>query len=454
MMRCTNLVGSTLARIRVVCVLLTGCVGWGLAPCTWGSPEVPGAPSSDPIVLVGGTVYPVSGPPIADARLVIERGKILAVGRDVKVPAGAQQVDVHGKRVYPALFDAYTDMGLVEINSIRATVDRRETGSLNPNVKSWVAVNPDSEIIPVTRSNGVLLTLTAPSGGLIAGKSAVIQLDGWTFEDLALRTDIGMHVNWPSMSSARRDEGDSSSAPSPRNSPLKPLRDAFDTARAYQRARVARPQVHPVDARWDALLPVLDRQMPLIVDAEEWQQIEAAVAFAVEQNVRLIIHGGYDAEMCAELLKKHKVPVIVAGTYRMPHRDSDAYDAPFTLPERLRRAGVQYALSSTGRFGATGVRNLPYHAAMAVAFGLSPEDALRAITLSPAEVLGVADRVGSLDVGKDATLFIATGDPLDTETQVEAAYVQGRPVELNDRHKRLWKKYEEKYRRLSADTAP
>jgi imidazolonepropionase-like amidohydrolase len=195
-------------------------------------------------------------------------------------------------------------------------------------------------------------------------------------------------------------------------------------------------------------LPVLAGKLPIIVDADELQQIQSAVAFSAEQKVRLIVHGGFDAADCSELLKSHNVPVIVAGTYRVPTRESDAYDAAFTLPERLRQAGVKYCISSTGRTGPTGVRNLPYHAAMAVAFGLPADEALKAITLYPAQILGVADRVGSIDPGKDATIFVTSGDPLQTESQVEMAFVQGREVDLQDRHKRLWKKYSEKYDRL------
>jgi imidazolonepropionase-like amidohydrolase len=152
---------------------------------------------------------------------------------------------------------------------------------------------------------------------------------------------------------------------------------------------------------------------------------------------------------CASVLKQHDIPIIISGTYRLPERESDAYDSAYTLPERLRKAGLRYCIASTGKFGASGVRNLPYHAATAVAFGLPPAEALKAITLYPAQILGVADRIGSLEVGKDATLFICSGDPLETATQVETVFIQGRLVELNDRHKRLWKKYEEKYRRAA-----
>jgi imidazolonepropionase-like amidohydrolase len=410
------------------------------------NPEIPGAVPEKPIAIVGATLHPVVGSDVPAGTIICEKGKIVAIGNNVTVPEGAQRIDATGKHVYPALFDAYTDMGLVEINSIRATIDSLETGSINPNVKAWVAVNPDSEIIPVTRSNGVLLTLTAPSGGLIAGRSAVIQLDGWTFEDLTLRADTGMHINWPSESRRRFGAEEETAKPTPRGNPLEPLREAFHTARAYQKARQSDPDRHAVDIRWQAMLPVLERNVPLIVSADSAVQIQSAIAFSIEQNVKLIIHGGYDSPDCVELLKKHQVPVIVSGTYRLPQRESDNYDAPFTVPDRLRQAGIRYCISSTGKFGASGVRNLPYHAAMAAAFGLPVDEALRAITLYPAQILGVADRVGSLEVGKDATLIVTTGDPLETSTQVEGALIQGRPVDLNDRHKRLWHKYEEKYK--------
>lgn len=434
---------STTVRLAVLGMLA------GALPKLHASPEIPGAPQSQPVVLVGGTVHPVHGSEIVGGSVLFNEGRIVSVGKDLALPANTRRINVAGKHVYPGLFDAHTDMGLVEINSIRATVDRQETGAFNPNVKSWVAVNPDSEIIPVTRSNGVLLTLSAPTGGLIAGRSAVLQLDGWTYEDLTVRAEIGMHILWPPIETGRRAGSGASQQPASRESPVKPLRDFFENARAYRQARMADPGRHPIDLRLDAMLPVLDRKLPLIVTADQLGQIQSAVAFAVEQEVRLIVYGGYDAAECAELLKRHQVPVIVAGTYRLPLRSSEPYDSAYTLPERLRQAGVPYCLASAGRFGASGVRNLPYHAATAVAFGLPADEALKAITLYPAQILGVSDRVGSLESGKDATLFVCSGDPLDTSTQVEAVFIQGRAVELNDRHKRLWKKYEEKYRRTT-----
>lgn len=414
------------------------------------SPEIPGDSTKQPIAIVGATVHPVSGDAIENATLLVRNGKIVAIGPNVRVPNGAITVDASGKHVYPGLFDAYTDMGLVEVNAVRASVDVRETGSINPNVKSWVSVNPDSEIIPVTRSNGVLLALSAPSGGLISGQSAVLQLDGWTWEDLAVRTSVGMHVVWPRMSPSIDWDTDASAKEQieSRDKALEQLRRTFADARAYAQARRADEGQHPIDLRWEAMLPVLDRNQPLIVDADDIQQIQAAAAFAEQQKVKLIIYGGYDAPICAELLKKHDVAVIIGGVYRLPRRRSEAYDTPFTIAARLHEAGVRFCISGSGRFGASNVRNLPYHAAMAVAFGLPRDEAMKAITSYPAEILGVAERVGTLERGRDATFIITDGDPLETTTQVEAAYIQGREVDLNNRHKRLWKKYEEKYRRL------
>ncbi|MEQ8788069.1 MAG: amidohydrolase family protein [Pirellulaceae bacterium] len=414
------------------------------------APEVPGKPQTRPVALIGATVHPVSGPAIENGVLVFDRGEIVAVGNaKTKIPENAERLDLQGKHVYPGLFDAYTNMGLVEINAVRATRDEAETGRINPNASARVAVNPDSELIPVTRSNGVLLTLTAPSGSLLAGRSSVLQLDGWTYEDMTLQSDVALHIVWPRMSAVADAAKKGAQQGNSRDKAVEQLRQAFDDARAYRLARQA-DEDYPLDARWESMLPVLDGALPLLVVADESQQIQAAVAFAEQQKCRMILYGGYDAPRQAELLKQHDVPVIVGGVYRLPERRDDAYDAAYTVPQRLQAAGVKFCISGAGRFGASNVRNLPYHAATAAAYGLSEEDALKSITLYPAEILGVADRVGSLEVGKQATLIVTDGDPLETPTQTEAAFIQGRRVELLDRHKRLWRKYQEKYRRLEA----
>lgn len=414
-----------------------------LAGVALANPQIPGAAQKQPVAITNATIHPVSGPVVEKGTIVFDGGKITAIGAEVAIPEGAEVIDAAGKHVYPALFDALTDLGLVEINSIRATIDSRESGEINPNVRALVAVNPDSELIPVTRSNGVLLALAAPDGGLISGKSAVIQLDGWTWEEMAVKPETALHINWPRPAGSRANDDEE---PSDAEKAVERLRQALEDARAYAAARKA-DATFPHDARWEALQDVLSGKLPVIVHADDVRQITAAVAFAEREKLKLIVAGGYDAMKCADLLKRHDVPVIVTGTYREPRRRADGYDTAYALPADLQKAGIRFCIASAGRFGSSNVRNLPYQAAAAVGFGLADDEALKSITLSPAQILGVADRVGSVEVGKDATIFLADADILDTPTQVEAAWIQGRKVDLNDRHKTLYRKYEEKYKR-------
>ncbi len=409
---------------------------------------VPGAPQRKPIALVGGTIHPVIGEPIERGTLLFDKGKLVAVGPRVKLPTGTRVVDIEGKHVYPGMFEAHSSLGLTEISAVRAMRDHSEAGSLNPNVKAQVSVNPDSALIPVTRSNGVLLALSAPQGGLVSGRTAVLQLDGWTYEDLTLKPNAALQINWPRMEPVFRAPGDEPAREQreERDSALTELRKLFKDAHVYAKGRAAGTQ--KFDIRLESMIPVVKGEIPLLVRADRLNQIQSAVMFAVEQDVRLMILGGYDAPHCARLLKQHNVPVIVSAVHRRPRRRSDDYDAPYTLAARLHQAGVQYCISGTDRSDTWNARNLPYEAARAVAFGLPADEGLKAVTLYPAQIFGVDKQVGSLEVGKDATIFVSTGDPLETDTQITHAWVQGREVDLNDRHKRLYKKYSEKYRRL------
>lgn len=425
------------------------------------NPEIPGAPQNDPIALVGGTVHPVSGPAIENGIVLFDQGKIVAVGTDVTIPDDCQRVDCTGKHVYPGLIDANSQLGLVEVSSVAGSIDTAETGRINPNVRAEVAVNPDSELIPVARSGGVLAVLTAPSGGLITGTSACMLLDGWTWEDMCLKPAVGLHVRWPRMQPVEAwwIESSAKEQIESRDQSLKTIREAFADARAYRAAKQASadgkasPPEH--DARWEAMIRVLDGELRVFIEAEEIQQIQAALAFAEQQGVKPVIVGGYDAAECVPLLKKLSAPVIIGGVHRTPQRRHDAYDSAFTLPERLRAAGVPFCIGGVmgGSSGSSSsnARNLPDHAGTAVAFGLPADEALKAITLYPAQILGVADRIGSLEAGKDATLIVASGDILEIPTQVTAVYIRGAASTMMDRHKRLWEKYKEKYRRLGIE---
>lgn len=436
--------------LPIILMLCFGMVNFASAVV----PEVPGATQTKPIALVGGVIHTVSGKTIEQGTLLFIDGKIFEIGGDVNLPVDVEVIDVKGKHVYPGLIDANSNMGLVEINAVRATVDERETGSFNPNVKAQVAINPDSEIIPTTRSNGVLLCLTAPSGGVVSGQSAVIQLDGWTYEDLTIRSGAGLHINWPLMAAVSdwQLNADEKKTVKARDENMQRLEEFFETARRYDAARRNDPSTK-IDVKWESMRDVLAGKIPVIASAEYANQIQAAVAFSVRQKVKLIISGGYDSIHCTDLLKHHDIPVILGGIYRLPRRDDDFYDLPYEIPAILKKAGVRFCIASDGRFGASMVRNLPFHAGTAHAYGLSMDEALRSVTLSTAEILGVADRVGSLEKGKDATLVITNGNILDIRTNVEAAFIQGRRVDLSDRHKKLYYKYEQRIDRAAAQDA-
>ena len=413
--------------------------------------EVPGAPQKKPILLTGGTIHPISSAPIENGEILFENGKITAIGKSVKKPKGTKTLDLKGKHVFPGMIESHSHMGLTEIAAVRATNDFSETGEVNPNVKALVSVNPDNVIIPVTRANGVLFALTAPSGGLISGKSAVIQLDGWTYEDLAIKSETALHITWPSqtLSSRRRarmTEKEIKEAEANRAKQLHKIRDLFEQSRAYRDARAAKDATQKYDARLEAMIDVVDGKLPMMIRANKAAEIQSAIAFGVEQKLKVIILGGYDAEQCADLLKEHDVPVIISAVYRLPLRRDEGYDSSYSLPHRLENAGVKYCISGTDRSETWNARTLPYHAATAVGFGLSKEEAMKSITLYAAEILGVDDRIGSLEVGKDASMFITDGDPLETTTKTLSAFIQGRKVDLSNRHLRLFKKYEQKYK--------
>ncbi len=419
------------------------------------SDEIPAPPQSKPIALKGATIHPVSGPDIAAGTIVFEKGKITALGNDVPIPNGADVIDVTGKHVYPGLISANTVLGLTEISAVRATLDFAESGEINPNVRSATSINPDSELIPVARANGLLTVLAVPEGGIISGQSAVLRMDGWTPEEMTVRSPAAMHLRWPNLTIDRDPRAPKSVEDQQKeiDKAQKRIRDTFQTARAYWQARKspAPPADFKSDLRWEALMPVFDGKMLLFVHAETLAQIEAALAWARDAQLKIVLVGGGDAWRVASQLKESDTPVIIARSTALPLRRDEGYDSAFSNAAKLREAGVRFCIATDGRHSeAAHDRNLPYEASMASAYGLPRDEAIKAVTLYPAQILGVADQLGSLETGKAATLMVTNGDPLDFPTHVEAAYIDGRKIDLSNRQTRLRDKYREKYKRGQA----
>lgn len=401
----------------------------------------------DVLVIRGATVHTPAGP-IPRGVVVVVDGRIAAVGSEgqVALPAGGERVFLPGQHLYPGLIDADSILGLTEIGSVAATNDTTEVGDVNPNLRAELAVNPDSELLPVTRTGGVLVALTALRTGLISGTSALIYTQGWTWEEMTVRAPVALHVRWPRM---RIDpvgtRGDAyAEATREREAKLRAIDDALAEARAYWKARqavgaVRRPDRDP---KWDAMRDVVERRIPVAVEADGVLEIRAALDWADRQRLRTILVGGRDAWRVADALAVRDVPVIVGSPFQLPGRDDDPFDAPYRNAARLHEAGVRLAFGSGGHgFGAANARHLRLHAAQAVAHGLARGAALHALTAGAAEILGVADRLGAIEPGREGTLFAASGDILDTRTQVTAAWIAGKPVDLHDRQQRLYDKY-------------
>ncbi len=426
--------------------------GLALAAAAPARAQVPAPPQTQPIALVGGTIHTVTSGVIENGTIVFENGVITAIGADIAVPAGARRVDVSGRHVYPGLVDAYSAMGLQEIGAVDVTQDTDELGDFNPNVRAEVAVNPESRHIGTARSNGVLVTLTTPSGGVVSGLSAALMLDGWTWETMTLKSGAALNVTWPDPAPRPRpwqNRTETEEQPGYAEQ-VRALRDMFAAARAYRDAQ-ASGLAHATDVRWQAMVPVVNGEVPVVVSASGVQQIQDAIAWAEAEGVRLVLRGGEDALFVADHLAAKRIPVLVTATMDAPERDWQGYDSNYSLPAKLHAKGIPFAI--TGGNSASYTHRLPWEAGVAVACGLPELEALRAVTIYPARFLGIDDRVGSLETGKDATLLITTGSPLDYLASIEQAYVQGRAIDMNDAFRQLHAKYSEKLRqtKVTAD---
>ena len=413
------------------------------------SDQIPAPNQDHPILIQGGTIHTISHGILENADILFVDGKITSVGHNLDIPAEAEIIDASGQHVFPGLISAGSTLGLQEIGAVRATRDYAEVGAVNPNVRANVSYNPDSELIPITRSNGILLALSVPRSGLISGTSSLMMLDGWTWEDATLMHPVGLHLFWPSMNIPKPKPGKQKEKKD-KDSRLKSIQeidDLIQESRAYAQLKATGSPSFKHDLRLEGMLPGISGEIPVFIHANEVRQIEAAVFWAERQNMKMVLVGGKDAWRATRLLKDRDIPIIYTQTHSTPRRRFEQYDQPFITPLQLFEAGIKFCISnSESTFQTPHIRNLPYHAAKAASYGLPWEEALRSITLSTAEILRVNQQVGSLETGKDATLFIANGDILDVRTQVTTAFIQGRKVDLSDRHKMLYSKYQKKYR--------
>jgi imidazolonepropionase-like amidohydrolase len=406
------------------------------------------------IVIKDARVMRVDAPALDKGTVVIVGGRIAAVGADAAVPPGATVIEAAGRTLYPGLIDGLTTLGLTEIGSVSGGNDVSEVGDVNPHAKAWVAVHAHSDLLPVARANGITTALAAPGGGLLSGQSALIHLTGDTPDAMVVKAPAAMHAVYPTgrppfdfsrifdEPELKTFEERQKEKRKNQEKELQRLGNLLDEAKAYAGALASsRGGTPPApDAPMQALGPVALGELPLVVRADAEEDIRGAVRFAGERGLKLIVAGGLEAWRCTKELKEKDVAVLL-NVDRLPARDTDPYDAAYANAAALHQAGVRFAIVSDD---ASQSRNLPYEAAMARAFGLPPDAALRAITLSPAEIFGVADRLGSITVGKAADLFLATGDIMDHRTQVTEVFVGGAPQSMETRHTRLYNQFKDR----------
>ena len=432
------------------------CVGLPVAAAIFfATPAVAQSPAPTTYAITHAKLVTLAGSTIEDGTLVIKDGKIAAIGAAVEVPAGAQVIDAKGLQVSPGLFDAVTQMGLSEIGAVSSTVDSAETGSFNPDVVAATAVFPSSEHIPVTRAAGITEVLSVPgSGGFdsfgnrgtVAGQASAFHMAGWTMEDMQIKRSAAMVINWPTIvtesfdfATFSRKHKPFAEAKSEYEKQVTQLTDLLDSARHYAQAMGhGGPSDFERDVKLESLVPVVRGQLPVLVFADHARDIRNAVEYCEKQKLRMILAGGSEAYKVKDLLRSKDVPVILRPVLTEPRDEDDAYDRLLTQPAELVAAGVKIAFAS---FDNSFARRLGQNAANAVAYGLSPEDGLKAVTLNPAQMFGLSDQVGTLQVGKVANIIVTNGDPLDVTTEVKYVFIRGQLASLDNRHKRLYEKY-------------
>lgn len=403
------------------------------------------------VVILNATVHVGNDSVIQDGIVRIRDGKIVEVidASKTKVEIGNydEKIEAKGMHVYPAIIAPNSTLGLIEIEAVRATKDFNEVGAVLPNVRTQIAFNTDSKIIPTIRTNGVLLAQVTPRGGVISGTSSVMLMDGWNWEDATYKADDGIHINWPKIQSRSWNDNDFTFGPTEKNKEynkqVDELNKLFSDAKAYNETE----NVVEKNLRFESMKGVFAGTENIYIHANNVKEISEAVYFAKKYQIKkIVIVGGKDAWLITDLLKENNVAVIVNRVHDLPDYAEDDVDQPFKLPYLLQKAGVLFCLNNEGDMEAMGARNLPFMAGTAAAYGLTKEQALKAVTLNTAKILGIDKTTGSIEVGKDANLFLSLGDALDMRTNaVTHAFIKGKSIDLNNEQKELYEKYKKKY---------
>jgi imidazolonepropionase-like amidohydrolase len=405
--------------------------------------------------LTHAKIFTLAGAAIEDGTVVIRDGKIAAVGAGVEIPSGAQVIDAKGLQVYPGLFDSITQMGLREIGAVSATVDASEMGNYNPDVVAATAVSPSSEHIPVTRAAGITEVLAVPasggmdffgSSGVIGGQASAIHLTGWTIDEMLLKKSAAMVVNWPEIETKTfdfatfsRKEKPFSEAKQEYEKQVNELTDWLERARHYAQAlEKGSAAKFDQDVKLEALVPVIRWKLPLLIFADRAREIRNAVEFCDKQQLKMILAGGSEAYKVKDLLRSKGIPVILRPVLTLPLDEDDPYDRLLSQPAELAAAGVKFAFAS---FDNSFARRLGQNAANAAAYGLPYEEALKAVTLYPAQIFGLDRQIGTIEQGKVANIIVTNGDPLELTTDVKYLFIKGQLTSLDNRHLRLYEKY-------------
>jgi imidazolonepropionase-like amidohydrolase len=403
----------------------------------------PAQEQQEPIIIRNATIHIGNGTLLEQGTIVFEKGKITLIEKNPTINLQkAQIIDATGKHVYPGLIVPSTTVGLTEIDAVRATRDYQEVGDFNPHVRSLIAFNTDADMIPTIRYNGVLLVQTTPRGGIISGTSSVMELDGWNWEDAVHKADDGIHLNWIPMYRYNWRE-QMLEKNQDRAKKISELETFFAEAISY--AQTANPS--PINLRFEAMKGLFEGTKNLYIHVEEAKEILESVQFAQRFGVKkIVLVGASEAYRVLDFLKKNNIAILLNRVHSLPNRADDEIDLPFRMPAILHKAGILVGLNYEGDMEAMGSRNLPFTAGTAAAYGLTKEEALMTVTLNTAKILGIDDKVGSLEKGKDATLIICSGDLLDMRgNQVEMAFIRGKQIQLTSKQTELYQRYKKKY---------